>query len=289
MARQRPELDAAIARGAVRAAADTLSDGIRMLDVGSLAESPDNFFEPSRIEELAEAILAQGGVKENLVVRPAGGGGYEIVSGHRRAAAVRRLLERGAKVSRYLPCLVQDYGGDDDARALDIVLMNVSARVITDAELWKSYEVLNAALARKKGLGVKVGQLQRRLAETLGVSTGQAAKLQGIDRHAVDEVKEALEGGEISINTAGKISRLDPGEQRRLAAGRPLSEVRAGDVPPPSPAAEGAPAVMKAAAITANANILIPAPLALIRSPRSVPSALAASPRSSTPACLFSR
>ena len=162
---------------------------------------------------------------ENLIITPCDSGGYEIISGHRRTAAVRHLLSSGKTISRHLPCLVRNYRDESDKR-IDIVMMNISARIISDSEMWKSYEVINDILREKKSAGVKFGQVQKKLAEILGISTGQAAKMQSIDKRA-DEVKEALENGELSINTAEKIAKLDKNEQAKLAKDKPLYYSRA--------------------------------------------------------------
>ena len=65
------------------------------------------------------------------------------------------LLDRGENISRLLPCLVQNYS-DEDTRLLDLVLMNVSARQLSDAELWRSYELLDRILKEKKSTGEPV-------------------------------------------------------------------------------------------------------------------------------------
>jgi ParB-like chromosome segregation protein Spo0J len=200
-----------------KAAADTFTEDMVMIDIDNLIESPDNFFELSRIEELAETILGQGGVKENLIVKPINDEEYEVISGHRRVAAVKYLLEKGENISRYLPCLAQDYDSEDE-KLLDLVLMNVTARILTDAQMWKCYEIINDILKKKKDLGEKFGQVQKKLAEILGVSTGQAAKMQSIDKNAAPEVKEAVKKGEMSINTAEKISKLGKDEQKKLVS-----------------------------------------------------------------------
>jgi len=219
-----------------KAVADTITSDIIMVDVDDLHESEDNFFEVERIEEFAETILAQGGVKENLIVMPRGSGGYELISGHRRTAAVRYLIENDKTVSRFLPCLVANYD-DEDEKKLDIVLMNITARIISDAELWKSYEIVNEVLQKKKALGEKFGKVQNKLAELLGVSVGQVSKIQKIDNSAIPEVKQAVKSGEISINTANEISKLDIEKQKEVVSGKPLKDVKPKDVkttePPP--------------------------------------------------------
>lgn len=198
--------------------ANTLNESIQMIDIDELHSSPDNFFEVERIEEFADTILGQGGVKDNLVVRPLESGGYEIISGHRRRAAVQLLIDRGENVSHYLPCLVQEYTDDDD-RMLDLILMNVSARRLSDPELWKSYEVVDTILKKKKDAGKKFGRIREALAEILGVSPAQVGKMQNVEKNAIEEVKAAVENGEISISTANEIAKLDEDEQEQLVQG----------------------------------------------------------------------
>jgi ParB family chromosome partitioning protein len=201
------ELDSAIISSLKIAASGSFADSVKMLDIDSLVESPDNFFEVNRIGELADTILRQGYVKENLIVRKLEGDKYEIISGHRRIAAVRLLLERGESISRKLPCLVQSYSSEDD-KNLDLILMNLSTRRISDDELFKSYEVLNSSLQNLKKDGVQFGQVQKTLADLLGVSTGQVAKMQYIDKHATEEEKDDIRKGETSINTAGNAVKV---------------------------------------------------------------------------------
>ena len=200
--------------------ANTLTDSIKMIEIDELHNSEDNFFDINRIEEFAETILGQGGVKDNLVVRPLDTGGYEIISGHRRRAAVQYLLDNNENVSRYLPCLVQNYDDNDD-KMLDIVLMNVSSRQISDAEMWKSYEVVDKILKNKKSAGEKFGRVRETLAEYLGISTSQVRKIQNIDNNAIEPVKDAVSNGEISISTANEIARLDEDEQEKIMKSSP--------------------------------------------------------------------
>lgn len=208
--------------------ADTLTDSIKMIDIDDLHESADNFFVVERIEEFADTILGQGGVKDNLLVKPLNTGGYEIISGHRRRAAVQYLLDRGENISRYLPCLVQDYQ-DEESKMLDLILMNVSARQISDAELWQCFEVIDRILQAKKEKGEHFGRVREQIAETLGVSPAQVGKLQNVERNAIDAVKEAVSAGEISISTANEIAKLDTELQEQLAQGD-LSAVKHKDV-----------------------------------------------------------
>lgn len=210
-------------------AQNTQSDNIRMIEIDELHESEDNFFEVNRVEEFADTILGQGGVKDNLIVRPLETGGYEIISGHRRRAAVQHLLDRGENISRYLPCLVQNYS-DEETKMLDIVLMNISARQISDAEIWRSYEVIDRILKGKKTAGERFGRVRETLAELLGVSPAQVGKMQNVEKNAISAVIEAVESGEISISTANAIARMDAEAQEELVQQSDLSNISPKDL-----------------------------------------------------------
>lgn len=210
-------------------AGDTFKDGVKMIDIDELHSSSDNFFNIERIEEFAETILGQGGVKENLIVTPSQTGGYEIISGHRRTAAVRYLLQKGETVSRFLPCLVQEYSNDDDKK-LNLIFMNVSTRKLSDAELYRSFEIVSDILSKKKEAGEKFGKIRETLAGYLGVSSSQIGKLQNIEKYAVPEVKNAIDKGSLSIATANQIARLDEQQQAKLVNTPDLSSVKHKDV-----------------------------------------------------------
>ena len=209
-----------------RVVSNTLTDDIKMIDIDELHESADNFFVVENIEQFAQTILGQGGVKDNLIVRPFETGGYEIISGHRRRAAVQYLLDKGENIARVLPCLVQNYTDEDD-KMLDLILMNVSARQISDQELWKCYETLDKILKEKKDKGEYYGRLRDDIANTLGVSASQVGKMQNVDKNAIEPVKEAVASGELSISTANEIAKLDKEEQSKITD---LSKVQPKDI-----------------------------------------------------------
>ena len=204
-------------------AQNTQNENIRMIDIDELHDSPSNFFRMDNIAELADAILGQGGVKDNLVVTPMESGGYMIVSGHRRKAAVRLLLDRGEAISRLLPCLVQHYNSQESLE-LDLILLNVTARQLNDNEIWQSYQRLDQYLKKQKAEGVKFGSMREELARQLHLSRSQVSKLQHISSSASTEIQEAVSDGRISINTANEIAKLEP-EQQQVLAGGDLREI----------------------------------------------------------------
>ena len=209
-------------------AQNTQSNNIRMIDIDELHPSPKNFFEIVNIPEFAATILGQGGVKDNLIVTPLESGGYEIISGHRRTAAVRYLLEQGESISRLLPCLVQHYENEAD-KDLDLILCNVTTRQISDRELWRSYEELDRQTKERKEAGEKFGSIRDYLSSVLHVSSAQVGKMQNVASHAIQPVQEAVATGELSIHAANEIAKLDEEQQKELASGD-LSEVTPKDI-----------------------------------------------------------
>jgi ParB family chromosome partitioning protein len=217
-----------------KAVADTFTEDIKMIDVENLVASEDNFFDVNNIEEFAETILGQGGIKENLIVRPIENEDgttqtYEIISGHRRTAAVRLLLEKGENISRLLPCLVSNYS-DEDTKILDLIFMNTSSRQLSDNEIWRAYEILDRILKEKKKLGDKFGRARDRIAEMLNISNGQVAKMDNIKNNAAEEVKALVGTGEMSISTANEMAKLNRNQQREILNSKPVKEIKAIDV-----------------------------------------------------------
>ena len=134
------------------------------------------------------------------------------------------MLENNYDISSELPCVVEEYEDENDKK-LDLILYNISTRILNDSELWKSYEMLTEVLQNKKSAGEKFGRVKDNLAEKLNVSQGQISKMQKISNAAIPEVKEAIENGDVSIHTANQISKLSQDEQKELLSETPISEV----------------------------------------------------------------
>ena len=211
------ELDTAILTDINAAKSDSFKDSIKMIEFSKIKPSLENFYSLSEIEMLADDIERQG-LKHNLVVvedidEP---GTYFIKSGHRRYTAVKLLVDEGRYSSKYVPCLVDGVKSKSET-VLDLIMLNATTRVMTDAEIYKQYEVLKETIEELKASGVKVkGRLREKVAEMLNVSPAQVGKIENIKHNAVDEVIEAVEAGELSIATADSIAKLTEKEQKEL-------------------------------------------------------------------------
>ena len=224
-------IDTSIATDIKSAASDSFKDNIKMIEIGKIKESMDNFYSLSDIEILAEDIERQG-LKHNLVVVEDSNepDTYFIKSGHRRFTAIKLLVREGKYSSKYVPCLV-DGSKTKDENILDLIMLNATTRVMTDAELYKQYEVLKETLERLKADGMKVkGRLRDKVAEALNVSPAQVGKIENIKHNAVDEVKEAVKNGDMTIATADSIAKLPEEDQAEIVTEKPVAEITTKDV-----------------------------------------------------------
>ncbi|GHU52716.1 hypothetical protein AGMMS49975_09080 [Clostridia bacterium] len=196
---------------------------VKMIEIDKLIPNSENFYSMSEIEVLAEDIERQG-LKHNLVVTPVSNGQYKIISGHRRYQAVIFLRQEGRYLSLRLPCFVSNEKSDDE-QMQDLIMLNVTGREISDSERLKQYEHLKRILEARKENGEKFGRIREKIAEMLKVSVGQISKIEHIENNAVDEVKQAIEDGSLSISTANEIAKLDEDEQRELIKDKDISEI----------------------------------------------------------------
>lgn len=226
------KIDTSIAADIKSAASDSFKDNIKMIEIGKIKASLDNFYSMSDVDILADDIERQG-LKHNLVVVEDSDehDTYFIKSGHRRYAAIQQLVSEGRYNSKYIPCLI-DGSKTKDESILDLIMLNATTRVMSDSEIFKQYEVLKETLDNLKASGdynLK-GRMREKLAEALNVSSAQVGKIENIKHNAVEEVKEAVANGDMKITTADEIAKLPENEQVEIITEKPVSEITTKDV-----------------------------------------------------------
>ena len=93
------------------------------------------------------------------------------------------------------------------------------------------YLIGKETLERLKADGMKVkGRLRDKVAEALNVSPAQVGKIENIKHNAVDEVKEAVKNGDMTIATADSIAKLSEEEQAEIVTEKPVSEITTKDI-----------------------------------------------------------
>ncbi len=222
MAKKR-SFDTAILKDIKSVAGDSFADNIKMLPVDQLHDNPENFYDLSDLDTLVEDIDRQG-LKTPLYVVP-DEDGYLIISGHRRKAAVKELIDGGKYGTDKLPCYIGVKKNEAEAM-LDLIMLNATTRVISDAETVKQCEKLEEVFKQLEADGKKVqGRMRDKIAAALNVSPAQVGKVENIRHNAIDEVKAAVNEGKMSISTANEVAKLEPEKQKDLIEKKKPEEI----------------------------------------------------------------
>ena len=159
--------------------------------------------------------IAQFGVLTPLIARPLEDGGYEIISGHRRAHAAE------AAGLTEVPVIVRDM--DDDAATVLMVDSNLQREQILPSERAFAYKMKAEALNHQGQrsdltLGQVVPKFKRTTAE-IASETGESYKtVQRFIRltNLIPELLDMVDQKQISFNPAVELSYLTSGEQQQL-------------------------------------------------------------------------
>lgn len=215
------QFDLSIAKDMQSAASDSFSDNIKMIDIYEIAPSESNFYELSDIGLLADDIEREG-LRHNLVVyEDANAGLYKVISGHRRLAAIKQLINENRRTSTKIPCYVEREKSNAETQ-FDLIMLNATQRKYTDADIMREYEEIEQTLKALEAEGKPLkGRMRERIAEILRVSPAQVGKIENIKHNAIEDVHEAVKNGEMSISTANEVAKLTPEKQREIVAEKP--------------------------------------------------------------------
>lgn len=196
------------------------SDGrerIEYIGLDKLHDDPNNFYSLDGIEELAENIEFAGLQQPVRVRRDAEHSGeYIIVSGHRRTAAMRKIVEEGNKAFETVPCIVEADGGSEALRELRLIYANSDTRRMSSADISKQAERVEALLYQLKEEGVEFpGRMRDHVAEACKVSKSKLSRLKVIrDKLAPDIYAGYYERGKLPEDTAYELAKLPADTQR---------------------------------------------------------------------------
>ena len=162
--------------------------------------------------------IAQFGVLTPLIARPKEDGTYEIISGHRRAAAAE------AAGFTEVPVIVRNM--DDDAAVVHMVDSNLQRERILLSERAFAYKMKLEAMKHQgertdlqgEGTSSQVGMKLQTL-DIIGQDTGESRNQ--IHRYIrltnlIPELLDMVDQKQISFNPAVELSYLTPGEQQQL-------------------------------------------------------------------------
>ena len=191
---------------------ETIKD-IPLADLYPFKDHPFKVVDDERMQETVESVKEHG-VLVPGIARPRPGGGYEIISGHRR----KRASELAGKET--MPVIIRNL--DDDAAVIIMVDSNLQRENILPSERAKAYKMKMDALkhqgARTDLTSGQVGT-RSRTDEKVAGGTGDSARtvqrfirLTQLEQPLLDMVDEK----KIAMNPAVELSYLKPDEQKQL-------------------------------------------------------------------------
>ena len=189
---------------------------IPISDLFPFKDHPFSVVDDKRMMEMVESVK-EFGIMVPLIARPLDGGGYEIISGHRRKHACELAgLEE-------VPVLVRNL--DNDEATILMVDSNLQQRDdIPLSERAKAYQMKMDAL---KHQGKRLDETSRQVvgkletAEIIGQSTGESGRqVQRVIRlnNLVPDLKDMVDDKRLAFTPAVELSYLNEQEQNALAS-----------------------------------------------------------------------
>lgn len=184
---------------------------IPLSELKPFEEQPFKVLLDESMDELVESIQ-QNGVLSPIIARPHKDGGYEILSGHRRAKA----CELAGKTE--VPVVIKNL--DDDTATILLVDSNLQRENILPSEKAFAYQLKLEAMKRKAGRPSKENLSQigtdfrtdEKLAQQVGESRNQIQRYIRLT-NLIDPILKMVDNKEIAMNAAVEISYLGSKEQ----------------------------------------------------------------------------
>ena len=194
--------------------AESQLERVQNISISELVPFKDHPFKVVDDEAMLRTTesIAQYGVLTPLIARPLEDGGYEIISGHRRAHAAEMagLTE--------VPVLVRQM--DDDAATVLMVDSNLQRENILPSERAYAYKMKMEAMKRQAGRPSKENPRQvvgnYETADLIGQESGESGRqVQRYIRltNLIPELLEMVDQKQISFNPAVELSYLAPEER----------------------------------------------------------------------------
>lgn len=195
---------------------------IREIPLESILPNPDNFYQLRDLDALADSI-ALSGLQQPLVVTPSPDkpGKFTLISGHRRRAAIERLVKDKASPRpdlRTVPCIVQIYSSPAMAE-LQLIMANSTTRDLTNAEISRQAARVEILLYQLKEEGQEFpGRMRDQVAKACKVSAPKLARLKVIrEKLKATELVYLFEKDKLSEQAAYALARLPEEFQERIA------------------------------------------------------------------------
>ena len=196
--------------------ADTRKPRVEEIPLSELTPFKDHPFKVKNDEEMTALMksIADAGVLSPALARPKEGGGYELISGHRRLAACKAL---GMET---MPVIVRQL--TDEEAVITMVDSNLQREHILPSEKAFAYRMKMEALKRQgrrtdltsSHVGTKL-RTDELLAQSSGESRNQIQRYIRLT-YLIPEILQMVDDGKIALTPAVELSYLLDSEQEML-------------------------------------------------------------------------
>ncbi len=191
--------------------ADTRKPKVEELPLTELTPFKNHPFKVKNDAEMAELMksIADAGVLSPALARPKEGGGYELISGHRRLAACKAL---GMDT---MPVIVRRL--TDEEAVITMVDSNLQREHILPSEKAFAYKMKLDALKHQGKTSAQVAQKLsvEIVGEAAGESKDQVRRYIRLT-NLIPEILQMVDDGKIALTPAVELSYLQPSEQETL-------------------------------------------------------------------------
>lgn len=189
---------------------------IEDIPIDRIDPDPNNFYHLSGLEDLTSNIALMG-LQQPILVRPCGDR-YTIISGHRRHAALQKLIaEDGREDLRQVPCIVDRSQDSPEFTQLKLIYANASTRTVTSAEQSAQTEQVEKLLYQLKEQGMEFpGRMRDYVAQICKISTGKLARLKVIREHLIPEFSKLWQQGKLTEGAAYVLAGHGPTQQKMV-------------------------------------------------------------------------
>ena len=186
---------------------ETASEGqVQLIPISELHPFPNHPFlvkDDAKMEETIESIRNKG-VLVPILVRTRAGGGYELISGHRRTYACRKL---GIKA---IPALIREM--DDDEATIVMVDANIQRETLLPSEKAKAYAMKFAAMKHQgQGGGYTVAAMEKE-----GTDNARTIQRYISLSKLNDDLLRMIDKGTLGLSQGYTLATLDADEQKWL-------------------------------------------------------------------------
>ena len=190
---------------------------IEYIDIDKIIPDPENFYELSDIDALAENI-ALFGLRQPLRVREQADGTNMIVSGHRRYTALKKIIaEDGREDLREVPCIVEAAGDNPALKQLALIYDNMDNRKISSAEFATEVEQVEKLLYQLKQDGYDFpGRMRDHVSEICKASAGKIARVKYIKAHLIPELQRQWGQDKLRDSVAYAMAKISTARQNLI-------------------------------------------------------------------------